>query len=226
MLLLKSSASHEPLSTEPVRFVENRQWMIQKQQQTFTPYLQHLRRRALAKHTLSGWVALMIGCFAVLGFEGIAKSVAPSYVGCTAEIVEATNSEFEHAVVALLNNERAGNELPPLKMVSELSDAARYHVADMVQENYFDHDSYDRLDDKLQFACGWYKRISNFYKGTTIGENLSRGYPNPASAVAGWMASPTHRENILSEYYREVGVGYQSLFWGLDFGSRYCNLTN
>ena len=37
-------------------------------------------------------------------------------------------------------------------------------------------------------------------------ENLSKGYKTPEEAMQGWMASETHRSNILSQTYRYIGI--------------------
>jgi len=38
------------------------------------------------------------------------------------------------------------------------------------------------------------------------GENIAMGYQSPKEVVRGWMNSPGHRENILSDYLH-LGVG-------------------
>ena len=49
---------------------------------------------------------------------------------------------------------------------------------------------------------------------------------SPEAVVAGWMASPGHRENLLSSQYREIGIGMAvgggryGTFWTQDFGAR------
>ena len=40
-----------------------------------------------------------------------------------------------------------------------------------------------------------------------MGENLSLGYPSAQAAVAGWMDSPGHRENLLRGTFTQIGVG-------------------
>jgi uncharacterized protein YkwD len=63
----------------------------------------------------------------------------PSYVaafsGCTAEPAPVVNGEFEAQVAQLVNVERAKNNLPPLKLLSSLTAAARYHAMDMAVDN-------------------------------------------------------------------------------------------
>jgi uncharacterized protein YkwD len=45
------------------------------------------------------------------------------------------------------------------------------------------------------------------YDWAAYGENIARGQDSPAELVDDWMNSPSHRENILTCGYREVGVG-------------------
>ena len=56
-------------------------------------------------------------------------------------------------------------------------------------------------------------------------ENIASGYGNPAAVMAGWMASPGHRANILNCSLRALGVGVARsdggrLYWTQDFGGR------
>ncbi len=44
------------------------------------------------------------------------------------------------------------------------------------------------------------------YKYRYAGENLARDFNSASGAVEGWMASPSHRENMLSPKYKEIGV--------------------
>ena len=44
------------------------------------------------------------------------------------------------------------------------------------------------------------------YKYHYAGENLARDFSDPVSAVNAWMASPSHKENMLSSKYQEIGV--------------------
>jgi hypothetical protein len=43
------------------------------------------------------------------------------------------------------------------------------------------------------------------YNYSVAGENLAKNYPNADATVAAWMASTTHRENILNKAYTDVG---------------------
>ncbi|MCB0060751.1 MAG: hypothetical protein KDE19_01505 [Caldilineaceae bacterium] len=163
--------------------------------------------------------------FAILGTIGYTVPgplawAAGNYVGCGGETVAVQNADFEAAVVELVNQRRAEANLPPLKWVTEASSAARYHAADMAEDDYFDHNSYDRNNDQVVQVCGWADRIRGYYTGASaLGENIAAGYRTPASVMEGWMNSPGHRGNILGNY-AEIGVGFYNYRWVQDFGTR------
>ncbi len=90
----------------------------------------------------------------------------------------------------------------------------------MSQDDYFEHDSYDRNDSVLVEACPWYERLRSYYpNGSRIGENIAWNYRSPEAAVEAWMNSEGHRANILGDY-REIGVGFFDWYWDENFGSR------
>ena len=52
--------------------------------------------------------------------------------------------------------------------------------------------------------------ISSSNAGYEVGENIAWGSytdSTPAAIVAGWMASPPHRANILEHNFRDTGIG-------------------
>jgi hypothetical protein len=102
-------------------------------------------------------------------------------------------------VIQLTNQERAHQGLAPLTENSLLSSAAQAKAADMFQLDYWSHNS----------PTG--KQPWNFirqagYKYRYAGENLARDFGDTPAMVAAWMASPTHRDNILSPRYQEIGI--------------------
>ncbi|MEN6301030.1 MAG: CAP domain-containing protein, partial [Anaerolineaceae bacterium] len=102
--------------------------------------------------------------------------------------VSVMNATYEQEVLDLVNSERASRGIPPLKRVTALDYAARYHSADLGQDNYFSHDSYDRENGSLVFECGTWDRISSFYPSAS-GENIAGGYSSPKSVMNAWMNS-------------------------------------
>jgi uncharacterized protein YkwD len=151
---------------------------------------------------------------------------APGFSGCGGINQPVMNADYEQQVVDLVNLERANNGLPPYKRVTALDEAARYHSADLGQDNYFSHNTYDRVGGNLVYLCGTWTRIGTYYSGAS-GENIAGGYSTPQSVMNGWMNSTGHRNNILSTYSWEIGVGYAAIngstyyhYWTQDFGKR------
>jgi len=148
-------------------------------------------------------------------------------VGCTRINNAPTNLAYEQRVVELINLERAKVNVPPIKRNSELDFAARDHARDMAEDDYFDHNTYDRVDGVLTLVCGTFVRIRLYYNNySAAGETLALGYASPEDAVAGWMNSPGHKAIILDPKYNEIGSGYHrggpqsTNYWALDFGSK------
>jgi uncharacterized protein YkwD len=68
-------------------------------------------------------------------------------------------------------------------------------------------------------------RVSNSgYIWSTVGENIGAGYTTAADIVAGWMASPGHRANLLGSF-RDLGIARLDCsaclgpLWTADFAS-------
>lgn len=144
------------------------------------------------------------------------------FTGCERQNFEPVNMDFEQRVVELVNNERKSRNLPPLKRMTDLDYAARYHARDMAEDGYFSHNSYDGG----QMICNWDTRIGKFYSGwSSLAENIAAGYTTPENVMSGWMNSSGHKANILSTSNREIGVGYwpggsYGHYWVQDFGRR------
>jgi uncharacterized protein YkwD len=141
-------------------------------------------------------------------------------VGCGGPLLGAYDAGFEQAVVEMVNQERANEGLPPLKLMDDLVSAARYHAQDMAEDRYFDHHTHDRIDEELVLACNWSDRVRAYYTGWAgLGENIACGYTSPENAMNAWMRSEGHHDNLLGNY-REIGIGYYDLYWVQNFGLR------
>jgi uncharacterized protein YkwD len=158
-----------------------------------------------------------------------AQTVA--YTGCGGVASPpVSNAAFEQTLIELVNAERASHgNLPPLKRTDTLDQAARYYAIDMALDYYFefDHGTYDRAaNHSLIKMCEAPQRLVTYYSNySAMGENIAGGQSTPQDVLQSWMASTGHRDNILSTYYREIGVGYSpgGLFgssWVQDFGRR------
>jgi uncharacterized protein YkwD len=119
----------------------------------------------------------------------------------------------------LTNTERAKAGLGPLTLNSQLTQAAQRYSEVLASDACFAH-TCGPVPDMIQ------RDAQAGYAGwSAVGENIAAGYPSPEDVVAGWMASPGHRANILNPDYRELGVGLASggkygAYWAQEFGAR------
>lgn len=111
-----------------------------------------------------------------------------------------TNDELE--VFNLINKQRTNNGLSALKIDSEVQNVAKIKAKDMVENNYFSHNSpiYGSPFDML-------KSFKISYK--TAGENIA-GNSSNSGAVNSWMNSSGHKANILNSSFNYTGVGVVS----------------
>ena len=100
------------------------------------------------------------------------------------------------------NIERQKTGLPPLTLNSNLSTAAKLKADNMFAENYWAHFSPSGKDP-------WGFINSAGYKFSYAGENLARNFYNPEDVVKAWMASASHRENILNPKYQDIGIAVE-----------------
>ena len=155
------------------------------------------------------------------------ETLSLCYDGCGGAYAPVVNATYEQQLVEMVNAERANQDLPPLKRVGELDQAARYHATDMAQDDYFQHDTYDRSEGELIPICAWSSRIGTYYGGfASLAENIAGGQSTPSGAMNSWMNSSGHRANILSARYWEIGVGYCAggswdHYWVQNFGRRH-----
>ncbi|WIV11725.1 CAP domain-containing protein [Proteiniborus sp. MB09-C3] len=108
----------------------------------------------------------------------------------------------EQQMVTLVNQERAKANLPPLTVDMEVARVARMKAKDMVDHNYFSHNSptYGNPFDMLNNLG---------IKYLHAGENLA-GNPSIEDAHQALMNSEDHRKNILNTNYTHIGVGAQA----------------
>ncbi len=102
-------------------------------------------------------------------------------------------------IVELTNIERAKFQLPPLKLNTYLSDAATRKAADMFAKDYWAHVSPTGTQP-------WSFILASGYNYLHAGENLARDFTSADAIVQAWMNSPSHRENLLSSRYQDIGV--------------------
>ncbi len=106
-------------------------------------------------------------------------------------------------VIELTNLMRSQHELSPLTENSKLTAAARIKAIEMIEKQYFAHDS-----PTGQNVKDLAEKVD--YHFLIVGENLAKGeFKNSFDLVQGWMNSPDHRKNILEKKYEEIGVAIE-----------------
>ncbi len=120
------------------------------------------------------------------------------------------------------NLKRQENGLAPLTLNAKLSQAATQKARDMFAKDYWAHVSPDG-------TTPWVFIKDSGYEYLYAGENLARGFTTGTDVVNAWMASPTHRENLLSPNYTDIGfavetgslTGSETVLVVQEFGSPY-----
>ena len=108
---------------------------------------------------------------------------------------------------------------PPLQPSAQLRRAAEAHAKDMVSHDYFEHEGHDGSTPAQRVAATGYR-----YR--LVGENLASGPQSAAQAVAGWLASPGHCQNIMDARFSEFGVAFAAnssgtprIYWVQEFAA-------
>jgi hypothetical protein len=102
-------------------------------------------------------------------------------------------------IINLTNQERLSYGLNTLSTNAKLSAAALAKANDMFEKQYWDHFG-PNGESPWQFIRG------AGYDYVYAGENLAKGFRTAEGIHEAWMASPTHKENIISGNYKDIGV--------------------
>lgn len=114
------------------------------------------------------------------------------------DVLGVTNNISIDDLVQKTNQKRQEQGLSTLNYNSSLSNAASQKAQHMLANNYWAHNAPDGTTPWVFFKNAGYEYIF-------AGENLARGFSNTDDVMNAWMASPGHRENILSPNYKEIG---------------------
>jgi uncharacterized protein YkwD len=112
------------------------------------------------------------------------------------------------ATLCLVNRERARHGERPLAPNRRLERAAQAHTESMALEDYGEHDGPQGETPSSRMRAAGY--IYSSRMGYEVGENIGWGtlwLATPRAIVAGWMASPGHRAEILDAHFRNTAVG-------------------
>lgn len=136
-----------------------------------------------------------------IAFQQKVKKLEVAYDYLAKDYIPTINlsTEWSKKVIELINVERQKNKLEPVIYDPELTQIAIIKAQDMVNRHYFEHIS-------PFYGAPWDLATLFDYDYTSFGENIARNIKAPEIAVKAWMASPSHRDNILKEHYTNTGV--------------------
>ena len=167
------------------------------------------------RHTLTILMAALLATAAGLGFlvtqpadatqeKATNPAVEPSGLNwCPSSPEQLALTANEQEMVKLHNQARSQNGAGELCVDSRLVKAARLHAQDMIENDYFSHDSQDGRNPGDRISA-------QDYTWRTYAENIVYGsgnYGTPQNNFDRWMNSEGHRSNILSSDFTEFGVG-------------------
>ena len=158
------------------------------------------------------------------------KKVNPSQSDVDADKPEIKAQQIEYLVHEFTNQERLNHGLSSLAIDSEITQVARGHSSDMAEREYFAHETPEGLTptDRAQqkgYSC---QKMVGLLIYSGLAENIFQGHLfdsyytingeitsyewNTEEEIAkitvdGWMNSPGHRENILTEIFDREGIG-------------------
>jgi uncharacterized protein YkwD len=124
----------------------------------------------------------------------------------------------ERAIVRAINRQRARHGLAAVRTSRRLARAADFHSWEMLDADYFAHESRD--------GASFDQRVRRYAKHRSLGETLAMlggcGDGSARRVVRMWMNSSGHRAVLLSSAYRRIGIGKRAGNLG---GNRACVVT-
>ena len=128
----------------------------------------------------------------------IAKVLTISVVALTPATAELSTITAAR-ITQLTNTERVNVGLNALTTNNKLSDAAAAKAQDMLDNDYFAHIS-------PAGVTPWFWMSKEGYAYQVAGENLAIDFIEAEAVVAAWIASPSHKDNLLHTAYTETGI--------------------
>ncbi len=113
--------------------------------------------------------------------------------------VAANPAQMQEQIFTEINVQRRTNGEIALKENASLDHAAKAKLEDMFSKNYWDHTS-----PSGEKAWDFINQTGYSYKAA--GENLAKGFIATNAMVDAWMASPSHKKNILDKEFTETGI--------------------
>lgn len=140
-------------------------------------------------HLISRYGLAAIALVAAVGFVGSSRS---------GDVLGAEPAITPAALLRDVNIERTAGGVNPLQGNAQLAAAALAKGNNMFTDQYWAHTSPSGV-------TPWQWIQDEGYAYSYAGENLAKNFDSAQATVDAWLASPSHRENMLRPYYTEAG---------------------
>jgi uncharacterized protein YkwD len=141
----------------------------------------------------------------VAGFACIVMGVASLTLASThTNLINVQGASTQLSIsqlLAFVNAKRQEMGIAPLIVHPALEQAAAQKAAHMVERGYWDH------SDPSSGVTPWQFIDAAGYRYAKAGENLARDFEDSQLVVDAWMASPSHKANMLEREYTHTGIG-------------------
>ncbi|MBE6930205.1 MAG: hypothetical protein E7463_08000 [Ruminococcaceae bacterium] len=134
----------------------------------------------------------------------------PSTPEPTPPSAEEILASYRAEVLRLVNEARAAEGKPALRLDDKACSAAQVRAAELITS--FSH---TRPDGRKCFTALDEAGATS----APAAENIAAGYASPEAVVNGWLNSDGHRKNIMNGTYTAIGIGYVTGSSGSKYGS-------
>lgn len=152
------------------------------------PYPEPDTRARLLKNS-----ALFLYVLVLLSFQLYLYRLSPQILGFATNITAVD-------LYDLTNQEREEAGASSVSRNAQLEQAAYKKAQDMFTKNYWAHYAPDGSTTPWQFI------LESGYTYKFAGENLAKDFDTSYAVVSAWIASPSHRANLLNNSYKDVGI--------------------
>lgn len=181
--------------------------MAKKQTQLWKRRLKRIRRRMhlwMVPHQHNHYRPHLVRRYGLLVVIAVAVGLQFGYnYTHTGSVLGRVTNVTPAGLLASTNDQRTAHSLTPLRINSQLTEAAAAKARDMLGQGYWDHNAPDGTEP-------WAWVDDSGYAYLMAGENLAKNFSTAEATVSAWMASSTHRDNVLNAAYRDVGFAIAS----------------
>lgn len=147
------------------------------------------------------FIPVLLIASVLLGLSAQTGALATYIKHPSSKVLSYAVSSNANRILAATNTQRVNNNEPSLVENDQLTQAAQTKANDMAARNYWSHNTPEGTQP-------WAFVTNTGYSYDKLGENLAAGFSDESSVVKAWMASETHRANILDPTYTQVGFGF------------------